>query len=199
MAAAILLTGATGFVVSHLARHLAEHGHDVAAADLNPPDPPLEAFLAGLPGRVGFRQVDVTDPKAVRRLMAETRPARVAHGAAVTSIPPEVERARFVRTAEVNVMGTLHVLGAAREAGAGRIVIISSGSIYGPRPDLAPIAEDDPANPGELYPLTKWAAEALGRRFARAHGLDLAVTRLASPFERSRNRRASGAARGRAA
>ena len=179
---AILLTGATGFVIANLARHLAEAGHDVIAADLNPPDPPLQRFLGGLRGAVRFRELDVTDGARTARLLAETRPERVVHGAAITAIPPEVERSRFLRTAAVNVTGTLEVLEAARAAGVGRVVIVSSGSIYGPRPDLRPIVEDDPAGPGELYPLTKWAAEALGRRFAEINGMDLGVTRLASPF-----------------
>jgi len=179
---AILLTGATGFVIASLARHLAALGEDVIAADLVAPDAALRAYLAPLPGRVTFRDVDVTDAGAMERLMADTRPTRLVHGAAITAIPEDVERERFLRTTAVNVGGTLTVLEAARRAGVGRIVIVSSGSIYGPRPDLAPITEDDPARPERLYPLTKWAAEALGRRYGEAHGLDLAVVRLASPF-----------------
>jgi UDP-glucuronate 4-epimerase len=179
---AILLTGATGFVIANLTRYLAEQGHDVIAADLNPPDRPLRQFLSGLPGAVSFRKVDVTNRAAVRRLITTTRPARLVHGAAITSIPPETERARFLRTAEVNVTGTLNVIEAAREAGTGRIVVVSSGSIYGARPDLLPISEDDPGRPESLYPVTKWAAEALARRFAHLNQLDLAAVRLASPF-----------------
>src|SRR5919198_575953 len=91
----ILITGATGFVISNLTRHLAELGQDVVAADLNPPDDALRDFLSGLPGQVSFRQVDVADPEAVHGLVRELRPARAVHGAAITAIPPEVERARF--------------------------------------------------------------------------------------------------------
>lgn len=177
----VLLTGATGFVIANLARQLSVAGHDVIAADLNPPDAALRAFVSGR-GALAFHRVDVTDRDAVRDLLTNTRPARVIHGAAITSIPPDVERARFLRTVDVNVMGTLHVLEAAREIGAERIVVVSSGSIYGARPDLAPIGEEDAARPVELYPVTKWAAEALARRFGELHGLDLAVVRLASPF-----------------
>jgi nucleoside-diphosphate-sugar epimerase len=176
----ILLTGATGFVIANLARHLSAAGHEVLAADLNSPDAPLREFVSA--GTVTFRQVDVTDRDAVRDLLIESRPTRVVHGAAITSIPPEVERARFLRTVEVNVTGTLNILEAAREARVGRVVVVSSGSIYGARPDLAPITEEDPARPVELYPVTKWAAEALARRFAEVHDMDIAVTRLASPF-----------------
>ena len=178
----VVVTGATGFVMASVARHLAGHALDVVAADLHPPDEALAGYLAGPRGAVRFRRVDVTDADAVAALLGETRPERLVHGAALTSIPPDVERARFVRTAEVNVLGTLRVLDAAREARVGRIVVISSGSVYGARPDLAPIAEEDPHRPVELYPATKWAADALARRFAQVHGLDLVVARLASPF-----------------
>lgn len=179
----ILITGATGFVISNLTRYLAEHGHAVAAADLKPPDEALRGYLSGLPGAVRFHQVDVSERQAVRDLVREIRPERVVHGAAITSVPEEAERDRFVETVQVNVLGTLYMLDALREAGhAGRIVVVSSGSIYGSRPDGRPIVEDDPGNPQGVYPMSKWAAESFARRFAEIHKLDLGVTRLCSPF-----------------
>jgi nucleoside-diphosphate-sugar epimerase len=88
----ILITGATGFVMSGLVRHLAEHGHAGVAADLPPPDAALRSHLSGLAGGVTFRQVDVTDAKAVRALVADVRAERIVHGAAITAIPAEAER-----------------------------------------------------------------------------------------------------------
>jgi nucleoside-diphosphate-sugar epimerase len=178
----ILITGATGFVMSGLARHLAERGHAVAAADLHLPDARLRGHLEGLAGPVTFREVDVTDAAAVRALVGDVRPERVVHGAAITAIPAAAERGRFVETTQVNVLGTLHVLDAIRERGARRTVVVSSGSIYGTRADMDPVGEDADARPQGVYPITKWAAEALARRYAAIHGLDLAVVRLASPF-----------------
>ncbi len=181
-AVSILVTGASGFVMANLVRHLTALGHDVIAADLNLPDVDLRRFVDGLPGTVSFRQVDVADRRAVASLVREVRPARAVHGAAVTAIPPDVERARFVETAQVNVMGTLYVAAALAEAGTGRIVGVSSGSVYGRREDLVPIAEEEVKIQETLYPMTKWAADMLARRFAEGHGLDFAVARLASPF-----------------
>jgi UDP-glucose 4-epimerase len=178
----ILITGATGFVMSGLARHLAELGHDLVAADLHAPDAALRAHLGGLKGAVTFRQLDVADPAAVRALLGELRPDRVVHGAAITAIPPEAERGRFVETTRVNVLGTLHVFEALAGLGVPRTVVVSSGSVYGTRADREPVTEDAVPQPQGVYPITKWVAEALARRHAAINGLDLAVVRLASPF-----------------
>lgn len=178
----ILITGATGFVMSGLVRHLAERGHAVVAADLHAPDPALRAHLGELPGQVTFRQVDVTDQASVRALIDDVRPERIVHGAAITAIPPDAERGRFVETTQVNVLGTLHALDAVREFGMRRTVVVSSGSVYGTRADREPVTEEAVPQPQGVYPITKWAAEALARRYAAVNALDLAVVRLASPF-----------------
>jgi nucleoside-diphosphate-sugar epimerase len=176
----ILVTGATGFVMASLVRHLADLGHPVVGADRVPPDTALHRFLAGR--AVEFRQLDVLDPRAVGDLMRALRPGRVVHGAAITAIPADTERARFTETVAVNVLGTLHVLEAALESGAERIVAVSSGSVYGSCAGMTSVSEDAPGQPEGVYPTSKWAADQLARRFGTVHGLDVAVARLASPF-----------------
>jgi UDP-glucose 4-epimerase len=177
----VLVTGATGFVMASLVRHLAGEGHAVVAADLNPPEDRLAAFWKGLPGAVAYRALDVRDAAAVQALVRSANPDRTVHGAAITAIPPEAERARFRDTLDVNVLGTMNTLEALRTR-PGRVVVVSSGSVYGLRDHLRPITEEDITAPEGVYPITKLAADALSRRFAEVAGLDLAVVRLASPF-----------------
>src|SRR5947208_2414776 len=82
----ILITGATGFVISNVTRHLAELGHEVVAADLVPPDEALREFWSGLAGPVSFRQLDVTDGTALRRLTAALRAIRARHRLATAAL-----------------------------------------------------------------------------------------------------------------
>src|SRR5262249_26268485 len=142
----------------------------------------LSRFWEGVAGRVRFMPLDVSDRAAVRALARDVRPARAVHGAAITSIPDDAERRRFAETVDVNIVGALDVVEALAEADTGRTVTVSSGGVYGRRQNLAPVAEDDAKDPRALYPMTKWAADMLARRFAEVRGVDLAVARLASPF-----------------
>ena len=86
------MTGATGFVMSNLARHLAEAGHDVVSLDRHPPDAPIREFLSGLPGAVTFHALDVTDRDEVRRIESSTarrsRRSRRTSSARGSSRPP---------------------------------------------------------------------------------------------------------------
>jgi nucleoside-diphosphate-sugar epimerase len=178
----ILVTGATGFVMSGVARHLASLGHSVVAADLMQPDDAMRRYLSNLPGSVEIRQVDTTDLDSLLSLVREVKPTRAVAGAAITAIPPQVEANRFLDTVRVNVLGTLQTLEALRQVGCGRIVEVSSGSVYGGRPNAEPIGEESDKGPRALYPLTKWSGEILARRFGEVFELDLGIVRLCSPF-----------------
>jgi dTDP-glucose 4,6-dehydratase/UDP-glucose 4-epimerase/GDP-4-dehydro-6-deoxy-D-mannose reductase len=176
----ILVTGATGFVMASLVRHLADLEHSVVASDRVPPDAAFRRFLSGR--SFEFHPLDVLERPAVRDAMRLLRPERVVHGAAITALPADAERTRFVETVEVNVIGTLHVLDAALASGAQRVVAVSSGSVYGSCAGMTSVPEGAPKDPHGVYPISKWAGDQLARRFGSVHGLDVAVARLASPF-----------------
>jgi GDP-4-dehydro-6-deoxy-D-mannose reductase len=162
----VLVTGARGFVGRHLSAALRERGHDVVEADRVPHDDALP--------------IDVTDALAVRAAFDLAQPEAVAHLAAQASVPASLEdpRAAF----EINALGTLNVLEAARAAaGAGarpRVLIASSADVYGAQPpDRYPLLETTAPNPRNPYAASKVAAEALALSYAASFGVDAVVTR----------------------
>jgi nucleoside-diphosphate-sugar epimerase len=143
------ISGGAGFLGLHLARRLLGEGHDVRTLDVVPlDDAELERSVEELRG-------DVRDPDAVRRLVAGADV--VVHAAAALPIQASRESIR-----SVNVTGTENVLLAARDAGAARVVFISSTAVYGV-PEKHPIEEDDPLVGVGWYGESKIDAEALCR------------------------------------
>jgi nucleoside-diphosphate-sugar epimerase len=143
------ISGGAGFLGLHLARRLLADGHDVRTLDVAPlDDAELERSVHELRG-------DVRDPERVRELVAGAD--AVVHAAAALPIQASRESIR-----SVNVTGTEHVLDAARQAGARRVVFISSTAVYGV-PERHPIEEDDPLVGVGWYGESKIDAEALCR------------------------------------
>ena len=143
------ISGGAGFLGLHLARRLLAEEHDVRTLDVAPlDDPELEASVEELRG-------DVRDRDRIAALVAGADV--VVHAAAALPIQASRESIR-----SVNVLGTEHVLQAARAAGAKRVVFISSTAVYGV-PEKHPIEEDDPLVGVGWYGESKIDAEALCR------------------------------------
>jgi nucleoside-diphosphate-sugar epimerase len=153
------ISGGAGFLGLHLARRLLGDGHEVRTLDVVPlDDPQLERSVQELRG-------DVRDRDRVRELV--TGADVVVHAAAALPIQASRESIR-----SVNVGGTENVLLAARDAGAGRVVFISSTAVYGV-PEKHPIEEDDPLVGVGWYGESKIDAEAL----CRVAGVDTTIVR----------------------
>jgi len=152
-----LVTGAAGFVGPHLSRALEASGDEVVGLDQsNGPD-----LLDG------DRWVDT---------FQHHTPDVVFHLAGWSDVSGSWQQP--VRTFQVNALGTLSVLEAARQAKVSRVVLISSADVYGPvSPDRQPITEVHPPQPRSPYGVSKQAAEALGLQYHRAHGLDVVIVR----------------------
>ena len=158
----VAISGGAGFLGLHLARRLVGDGHDVRTLDPSPLDD------AGLAGRVDELRGDVRLQADARRLVAGADV--FVHAAA--ALPIQVSR-QAIRS--VNVEGTAVTLGAAREAGVRRVVLVSSTAVYGV-PERHPIHEDDPLVGVGHYGASKIEAEALCAAFAR-RGLETVIVR----------------------
>jgi nucleoside-diphosphate-sugar epimerase len=163
----VLVTGATGFTGGHLARHLRQNGYQVAA--LVRPASLTRAASLGAAG-VEIREGDLTDRAAVR---AAAEGCEVVYHIAATYREAGQSSSAYRR---INVDGTRHVLEAARDAGARRVVHCSTGGVHG-HIDHPPANEDAPFAPGDIYQETKLAAERLAAEFGRGGPTEVVIAR----------------------
>jgi len=149
-----LVTGAAGFIGSHLSRRLVQDGHEVVGFD-DLSDGRLDN-LSDVP-EVRFVEADLRDEDAVRK--AAQGCSVIFHLGAMRSVPRSI--AQPERTTDVNVRGTLNVLLAAREEAAD-VVFASSSSVYGDQ-DSFPLREDMAPRLRSPYAASKLAGEAYCR------------------------------------
>ncbi len=179
-----LVTGAHGFVASHLVGALLERGDSVRVLDR--PDPRIADIggprrsaldLLGLRGEVELVEGDLRDAEAVSAAVAGCD--AVFHLAAQTIVG--VARESPAETFEVNVRGAWNVFEACREHDVARVVFASSDKAYGTSPEL-PYREDFPLRASYPYDASKAAADVIARSYAHAYGVPLAVTRFANIY-----------------
>ncbi|MBI1367309.1 MAG: NAD-dependent epimerase/dehydratase family protein [Planctomycetes bacterium] len=172
----VLVTGAAGFIGSHLTAALVELGATVAALDdlSNGQWSNLDGFDA----TVEKHTASILDPAALAKATAGCR--YVFHEAALGSVPRSVEQPDLYYN--VNVLGTVNVLKAAKEAGATRVIFAGSSSAYGDPPTVGLKVETQPPLPRSPYAATKLAGEHSMRAWAHSYGLDTAVTRYFNIF-----------------
>lgn len=166
----VLVTGCAGFIGSHLVKELLALGHEVVGLD-NMDDYYLGkiAVLEGLRGHRSFRFImgDILDLPTLTEAMEGV--GAVVHLAAQAGVGFSVLDP--MRSHRVNVVGTLNVLEAAREAGVKRMVNSSSSSVYG-NPLRMPTDEGTPADPISPYGASKLSAEAYCRLYHHLYGME---------------------------
>jgi UDP-glucuronate 4-epimerase len=175
----VLVTGAAGFIGSHLVEALARRGDEIVGIDnFDPfyPRPMKEANLAEMGRLPGFTfcEQDMLDVEAVARLL--TSDTVLVHLAAKAGVRPSI--ADPIGYARANVTGTAAVLEAARRAGASRIVFGSSSSVYGDSTPV-PFREDAVAvEPVSPYAATKRAGELFLHSIAPIYGFQAVSLRF---------------------
>jgi UDP-glucose 4-epimerase len=164
-----LVTGGAGFIGSNIVRALTERGQAVVV---------LDNLSSGHRGNldpfpsVELVQGDVRDPAAVARAMGGVEV--VFHLAASVGNKRSIDDP--VCDAETNVLGTIHVLEAARRAGVRKIVTSSSAGVFGELKQL-PIREDHPVEPDTPYGSTKLCQEKLCLAYAKLYDVEAVCLR----------------------
>lgn len=171
----ILVTGADGFIGSHLTEALIDADADVTALCLyNSFD--KHSWIDNLPEAARYKlkvqRGDIRDAALVRRIMQGQDV--VFHLAALIAIPFSCVTAQSY--IETNVLGTLNVLEAAREIGVVRVIHTSTSEVYGTARAL-PITEDHPLQGQSPYPVSKIGADIMAMAFARSFDLPVAIVR----------------------
>jgi UDP-glucose 4-epimerase len=170
----VLVTGGAGFIGSHLVRALLARGDEVRILD-NFSTGDRDNLPAG--GDWVLVEGDVRSDATVRE--AVDGADLVFHLAALPSVPRSIRDP--ITTNDVNVVGTLNVLNASREARVRRVVYTSSSSVYGQTPDL-PKRETLPPRPISPYAVSKLAGEHYCRAYSDLYGLETVVLRLFNVF-----------------
>jgi len=181
----ILVTGAAGFIGSHLVEALLRRGDAAIGLDNFDDyyDPARKrANLASITGhpRLIFYEADIRDAERMQQVVQEHAPDGLAHLAAMAGVRYSIGRAPLY--ADVNVRGTINVLEAARKAGVPHFVFASTSSVYGQTKRI-PFRETAACNaPLAPYPATKKAGEVLGYTYHHLHGMSFTALRFFSVY-----------------
>jgi UDP-glucose 4-epimerase len=167
-----MVTGGAGFIGSHLVDALLARGDEVHVVD-NLSTGSRKNLASG----VTLHELDIRD-ESLEQLTARLRPNVVFHLAAQADVGTSVERPAF--DAEVNVVGTVRVLEAARAADARVVFASSGGAIYGECEH--PASEDDAPQPLSPYAASKLAAEEYLATWNRLFGAGHVTCRLANIY-----------------
>jgi UDP-glucose 4-epimerase len=172
----ILVTGGAGFIGSHVVDRFLSAGHRVIVVDSL-----LSGKRENLNPKALFYQADIRDLAALHRIFTEHKPQVVCHHAALADVRASV--ANPIEYTQVNVLGTLNVLEAARAQGSVKRFVFAStgGAIYGEPAEL-PTTEDCPPSPLDPYGASKLSAEHYIDTYQHNHGMDYTVLRYSNVY-----------------
>jgi UDP-glucose 4-epimerase len=192
----LLVTGATGFVMSVLGRHWldTDPAARLVVLDAAPFDTAAVRYFAQVMDRLTVIVADVTRPQDWHAALAGCDVTQIVHGATITPLSrgtateakrePEAENPG--RIVDVNVMGTVAMLEWARtQQNLRRFIYVSSGAVYkhhGPDRPGEPLPEDGYVMPRRLYGISKLASELITERYGDLFGLSTASVRPSSVY-----------------
>ena len=176
----VLITGADGFIGSHLTESLVEAGYDVRAFvyynSFNSYGW-LDTLSKEIKNKIEFFPGDIRDPNGVREAMKEVD--IVFHLAALIAIPFSYHSPdSYIDT---NIKGTLNIIQAARDNKVKRVLVTSTSEVYGTA-QFVPITELHPKQPQSPYSASKIGADAISDSFYRSFDLPITIVRPFNTF-----------------
>jgi UDP-glucose 4-epimerase len=169
----IVITGGSGFIGTHLSELLIEQGHAVRIIDIVP---------VPLGSKAEFVRATILDPGRLQKLFAGAD--AVVHLAALIDVQASI--ADPASDFQVNAVGTLNVLEAARRAGVPKVAFASSAAVYG-NPEEMPVPESHATVPLSPYGASKLSAERLVVLYNRLYSMQNTALRLFNVFGRGQN------------
>lgn len=171
----ILITGAAGFIASHIADLYIKQGHRVVVVDSM-----HHGFARNLNTKAKFYKADIRNLTAMRKIMRKEKPQVINHHAAIAEVVQSVTDP--LPTLETNLQGTVNLLLTGMEVGIKKFILASTGgAIYGDQPKY-PITEQAKALPLSPYGLSKLLAEEAVAYYARMGKFNYVILRYANVF-----------------
>lgn len=181
----ILVTGAAGFIGSNLTETLLKQGETVIGLDnFNAYYDPQRkrANIANFQNHPNLRfyEQDFCNAATVQQIFSQHQPQAIAHLGAYGGVRYSIGRADLYT--QVNIVGTVNLLEAARNNGVENFVFASTSSVYG-HTEQIPLSETDPCNlPLAPYPASKKACEVLGYTYYNLHKMNFTALRFFSVY-----------------
>ncbi len=173
--ARVLVTGGAGFIGSHVVDAYVAAGLDVVVVD---------NFATGSRGNLNpaarLYEVDIRNRAALEQVFATERPQIVNHQAAQASVRLSMEDPP--KDAEINVMGSLNVLEAARKHGVQKFIYAATGGAAVGEPKYLPVDEDHPVEPLSPYGADKHAVEHYCVLYQKSFGLETTILRYSNIY-----------------
>ncbi len=170
-----LVTGGAGFIASHIVDAYVELGMEVVVVDNL-----SRGCRANLNPRARFYEADIRDSAAMRSIFQAEEPDYINHHAAQMDLRRAVHEPVF--DAEVNILGSLHLLNLAVEFGIRRFIYASTGGAAYGEPLSVPIAEEHPIRPITPYGISKHTVEHYLFNYRVLYGLDYVVLRYGNVY-----------------
>lgn len=170
----VMVTGGCGFIGSHVVEKLLDEQYEVVVVD-NLKTGKLENINTN---KVEFYQFDITSVE-FKQVVSETMPEFIIHLAAQVSVPESIKD--IIYDTEVNIIGSINVIEAAKNNGVRKIVFASSAAVYG-EPQYLPIDTEHSITPLSPYGLSKYTVENYLKLAKECYGIDYTVLRYSNVY-----------------